>query len=448
MNKKYNLPGRKSIEMIEKIFDHIGRSHYVGMYGVCIDKGCGATIFDVDGNEYIDLFSGASVALLGYANMDIIERVKKQSEKIQHTCFPYSPGAPAVEFARAITATFPKKEKDEKIKALLGMSGSDSNDAAIKCARKFTGKRKIISFAGGWHGSTGFSYQANGFPSVMQGMNLPPGEFIHVPYPATADSSSEAIRLIKSECESGDVAAIIIETVQGDGGNLVPYKDSLEKIAKIIKENKALYIVDEVQSGNGRSGKYWEIEHFNVKPDLITSAKGVGAGYFPVSICMGREEMIDSLDKAQHVFTYTGNPIGCVAALQVVKTVNNPEFLSHVNKMSDIYKQELNKLVEKYEIVKEARGFGLHLGLEIQDEDMSYGGLLGFMCAQRGVYPGYFGANNEVLRIHPPLIISEREVRKSIEVIGECVDIINRKQVNEETMDNYKKYAVGLGNDR
>lgn len=446
MNIKNIIPGPQSRKVVKKTLCNLGTTQYIGMYGICIDRGWKDEIFDVDGNKYIDLFSGASVAILGYGNSQMENIITKQLKMIQHTCFPYSLSSISSEFCERIVATFPNKNKKESIKVVLGMSGSDANDAAIKCARKYTGRKKIISFKYGWHGSTGFSLQANGFPNTGEGFGGNPKDYIYVPYPFTEETSAIAIRSITNICMFEDVAAIIIEPIQGDGGNKIPYRYTLEAIAGIVQSFGGLVIVDEVQSGSGRSGKYWETEYFGIDPDLITSAKGLSAGYYPISVCMGRSELIESLTKAQHVFTYSGNPVGCAVALQVLDTVNNIEFLEHVNHMSSIYKIELQKLVDTYDIVKEVRGFGLHLGLEVCDESNSYGDLLGFICAQMGVYTGYFGVNNEVLRIHPPLIISEKHVRHSIRIITKAIEQISTNSVSKETMQLFHTYAVGLAN--
>jgi len=444
--QKYNLPGPKSKALIERTLLYIGKAQYAGLYGICIDKGKGSIIEDVDSNQYIDLLASGSVANLGYNNQKLIKAMTEQAEKIQHTMFIYSPNEVAAKYAKAITETFPKRENGEKIKVMFGTSGSDANDGAIKCARRFTGRKKIISFINGWHGSTGLSHQANGFAGVKEGLFFPENEFVQVPFPYNQETAQQAIDIIKKELAGGDVAGIIVECVQGDGGNKMPYPGALEEIANLVQEKSALFIVDEIQSGNGRSGKHWEIEHFNIKPDIITSAKGITGGYFPLSICMGREEIIESLGKVQFVFTYTANPIGCAVALQTLQIINNEKFLEQVNDISKIYKDGLTSLVRQYEIVKEVRGLGLHLGMEVRDGANPYGGLLGFLCAQRGVYPGYFGANNEVLRIHPPLIISVEEAKKSIEIIAECLDIIQYGEVDSNTLANYRKYAIGLGN--
>ena len=438
------IPGVQSRNVVEKTLCSVGTTQYIGMYGVCISRGWRDEIFDVDGNKYIDLFSGASVAVLGYGNDQLESVMMKQLKMIQHTCFPYSLSAVSLEFCEKIASTFPHSGEKDSIKVLLGMSGSDANDAAIKCARKHTGRKKIISFKHGWHGSTGFSLQANGFPNIAEGFEGRSEDYVYVPYPFTEETSAEAIRSITNFCMSGDVAGIIIEPIQGDGGNKIPYKNALEAIAGVVQSFGGLVIVDEVQSGSGRSGKYWEIEYFGISPDFITSAKGLSGGYYPISICMGRSELIESLAKAQHVFTYSGNPVGCAVALKVLNIVNNPSFLAHVNHISSIYKVELQKLVDTYDIVKEVRGFGLHLGLEVCDDEHSYGGLLGFVCAQMGLYTGYFGADNEVLRIHPPLIISEKHVRRSVRIIKKAIEQISTDSVSKEIMQLYNTYAVGL----
>lgn len=446
---QYSIPGSNSKQLLKKIFTHVGTTHYGGLYGVCIARGEKSCIYDVDNNKYIDLLSGGSVMNLGYSNKEILDIYHRQASTIPHTMFVYSPNEEAFTVSKLITEIFPFGTTSRfAVKTLFGLSGSDANDAAIKCARKFTGKKRIISFKNGWHGSTGLAQQANGFSGAQRGVFSKSKEFLHLPFPSTEATAGYVVERITKELRTQEVAAVLIECVQGDGGNLLPHGFILEEIALLAKSFGAVFIVDEVQSGNGRTGKYWASEHFGFVPDIITTAKGVTAGYYPFSVCMGRSEIIESLDKAQHIYTFSANPVACAIATHVIGVIRTKEFLSHVQHMAALFRKYLVPLKKKYAFVKGVRGYGLQMGLEIIPQGFFSAGLLGFLCAERGVYPGYFGAQNEVLRIHPPLTISAREVRISCEMISDCVELIERKSVSSKTIERYKRYAVGLGTNK
>lgn len=432
------IPDKKSIKLIRESKKYISEAHFSPLYGIVIKSGNKNKIKDINGKEYIDLLSGACVASLGYNNKKIIRSINKQYLLSQHDVLCYSASINSLNFSKKIIKTFSKKDD---VKLLFGLSGGDANETAIKCAFNYTKKTKVISFKNSWHGVFGLSEYASGFKNKNN------SNFFKITFPKDKESYDTCLKELNNLLKNKDISCMIMECILGDGGNFIPYKNSLKEIEFILKKNNVLLIIDEVQSGNGRSGKYWEFENFNLKPDIITTGKGLTGGYYPLSICLARKDIVDTIKQKQLIFTYAGNPIGCAAAITVVKEINNPFFLNRIKEMGNIYIKEFKEAKKKYKIIKEIRGLGLHLGLEIECE-YANAGILGLMCAERGVYPGYFGANNEVLRIHPPLTITEKEVKKSIKIILECIEIIENKKIPTYIYKNYEKYCIGLGENK
>ena len=442
---KTTIPGQKSIEVIQRMKKNIGKSLYIGLYGIILSKGKGALISDIDGNVFLDFLSGASVVNVGYGREDVIKTFADVSKRIQHTCFPYSPNLEAVELAEKFKTITPGNF-DKRV--IFGLTGSDSMDAGIKAARKFTKKRKVISFKNAYHGSTGISLQANGFPGLQKGLFL--GEdFIFVDFPSNKEHAEKILNEIEGILKKGDVCAIVTEPVQGDGGNVVPPLDFHKKLSDLVHDYDGLFVVDEVQSGTGRSGKWWEIEYFNVVPDILATAKGITSGYAPLSVCIGREEIINSLDKAQHLFTYSAHPPSCAVANKVISIIEEEKLMENAKIMGNLLKDKLNELCKKGSCARKARGMGLHIGFEVIDPDTNkpLGGLFGLRCLEKGLYPGYFGPNNNVMRLHPPLIINKEQMQFAIDTISDVVNEWDSGKFPKETIENYKKVGVGLGTD-
>jgi 4-aminobutyrate aminotransferase len=387
---------------------------------LAIDCGQGAYLTDVDGNTYLDFLAGASAVSLGYNNQELIQTYAQTAQKMQHCAFGYSPSQEAIDLAKKLIEITPG---DHSKLVLFGMTGSDSVDAAIKVSRRATGKPRIISFRASYHGSTGFSLAANGFGSLQRGLFL--GEnFSMVPFPSTREQAEITLTAIEDLLKNGDVAAVITESIQGDGGNVVPPDDFHSQLLELTHQYGAIFVVDEVQSGVGRSGAWWEIETFGVVPDILCTAKAITSGYVPLSACIAREEMARSLGKAQHLFTYSGHPPACAVARKVIDIIETRNIRQNAIDRGAQLVNGLQPLVEKYPSAHEVRGRGLHIGFEVKDgkTDKPLGGLFAYRCVEKGLYPGYFGECNNVMRLHPPLIINPEEIDFAIGTITSVVE--------------------------
>ncbi len=436
------IPGKKSRLIIERNSRSISSGHNAGLYGVCLLGGSGAKIYDVDGNSYIDFLSGASAVTLGYANQEIIEIYRTQAVQMHHSCYPYCPSSPAVRFAEELIAAFPDSRPLAR-KVLFGLSGSQVNHAALLCARRFTGRNKIISFKNTWHGSSGLAEEVTYFGRVVD-PKAKDGEVIYLDFPSTPARYKKTLAATTDLLKHHDVAAIILECVQGDGGNVVPLPGALEALTELARAHGAIVIVDEVQSGNGRSGKYWEVEYFNILPDIITAAKGITSGYYPLAVAIGRADVLEALPRLAHLNTFTANPVACEIGSYVLRTISQPDFLRHVNEMSLLLRAGITKLIKKYPLFKEVRGFGLHLGLEMKPSASIDAALFGFLCLQYGLFVGYFGLHKEVLRLHPPLIITAAEIKQALQIMEFCAKKVVSGKIKDTTMQAYREFAVGL----
>jgi 4-aminobutyrate aminotransferase len=321
-------------------------------------------------------------------------------------------------------------------------------DAAVKIAQTSTGKPRIISFRGGYHGSTGFSLSANGFSGLQKGLFLS-DYFTMCDFPTTPDQAERTLEQIETLMKRGDVAAMITECIQGDGGNVVPPPDFHKELAALTRRFGAIFVVDEVQSGAGRSGKWWEIETFGVIPDILCAGKAITSGYIPMSACIARADLAQNLAKAQHLFTYSGHPPSAAVGNKVFEIIENERLRENAFARGEQLKQGLQKLVNRYPFAKEVRGRGLHIGFEVYDDgkNLPLGGLFAFRCAEKGLYPGYFGSQNQVMRLHPPLIVTEEEIEFAIETISAVAGEWSRNEFPQSTIQNYRTYSVGLGTD-
>ena len=436
----------KSKQIIQEVNRYIAKTQYAGLYGCVLESGFGNKIRDVEGNEYLDFLSGASTVCLGYGRSDLINIYAKTAQKLCHSCFIYSPNVEAVILAKKLIqitpGNYPKK-------VMFGLSASDSIDGAIKASRAYTGKKIIISFRHSYHGSTGLSGQATGFLSLKKGM-YQSSEMIYLDFPTTETEAKKILKYAATVFRSRytEIACIIFEPILGDGGNIVPPKDFWSNLLGLTKKYKIISVADETQTGMGRSGKWWAIEYFEVYPDIIVTGKGLGGGYVPISACIGRSEILDSLSKAQHIFTLSGHPPSCAVATKIISIMEKQNIAPQVERKGKYFKHRLIKLIQQYrnDIFCEVRGMGLLIGISIKSlEGIPLAALFATRCVQKGLYVGYFGVHNEVVRLHPPLTITYTELDRAIAMLSEVFEEWKYKLIPSTTYAICRRYSKGLG---
>lgn len=406
----------KHKHVIKEINRYIAKTQYVGLYNIVLQKGKGNKIYDTEGHKYIDFLSGASTACLGYGREDLIKAYAEKARQLTHSCFVYSPNYDAVILAKKLVRIAPGKFQK---KVMFGTSASDSIDGAIKASRKYTGRRKIVSFTNAYHGSTGLAGQVTGFPLLHKGITVSSDvEFLH--FPATKvqarDTLKEAQKIL-----TPDVACIIFEPVLGDGGNIIPPEFFWKDLQILAKKQKILMIADETQSGMGRSGKWFASQNFHINPDIIVLGKGLGGGYVAISACIGRAKILDSLDKVQHVFTLSGHPPSCAVATKIISIIEKQNILIKVREKSDYFTEKLRRIAKQYNPFSdcEVRGLGLQIGMSIHSKDKEpLAEIFGNLCLEKGLYVGFFGSQNDVVRFHPPLTITKEEIDSALVILS------------------------------
>jgi 4-aminobutyrate aminotransferase len=421
----------------------VGRSNYIGLYGITLVDGQGSYVLDADGNVYLDCLAAASCNILGYSFAEIANTYHQVATKIQHSCFPYSPSLQAIELAEKLIQITPG---DDEKRVLLGLSGSDACDGAIEAVRKYTHKFDLIKFHNDYHGSTGLSQAASGFRGLNTGIYPHSSHFMTMDFPVTLEQRDATLGEIERILAKGHVGAVMAEPIQGDAGIQVPEPGFFPRLKQLLDRYQVLLIIDEVQSGMGRTGKWWAIEHENVIPDLLVTAKGLSAGYAPISAIIGREDVLNALTPAQHLFTYTGHPPSAAVALKVIQLIEAHHTIDNAEIVGARLLSGLQRIQSTFpQIIVAVRGRGLMIGVEINiSGDKLAGKVFATRCVEKGVYVGYFGVRQNVLRIEPPLIMTETEADLVVDTIHQVAEEMKHQHIPTSTIEKVKQYAIGL----
>ena len=426
-----SIPGPISQKLQAKRLQEV--SHGVGaLLPIYIDRAHGAILVDVDGNQFIDLGSGIGVTTIGHTNYDVVKAVQEQVAKLTHTLFTLTPYVPYVQVCEIMNRNAPGSF--EKRSALFN-SGSEAVENAVKIARKYTGRGEIAVFDHGYHGRTNLTMAMN-FKSMPYASGMGPFApgVTHVPmsYPfrdggiSGEDAAKRAITYMDKRIGGGNLAAIVIEPIQGEGGFMVPAPGFLQAIAKWAKENGIVMIADEVQSGIARTGKFfashWE-EGF--EPDLITFAKGI-AGGMPISGVVGRAEIMDSVHAGGLGGTFGGNPVSAAAAVAVLGQIEAGGVLERAQAIGSIFESRLGGMKAKYPVIGDVRGRGAMIAIEFVEpgthnpNSAAVDAVVKF-CHQNGVLVLNAGTYGNVIRFLPPLPISDDQLNDALDVVEAAI---------------------------
>jgi 4-aminobutyrate aminotransferase len=436
-------PGPKSQALLQRLQHAIGSANYTGLYGISLEKGKNYLVQDVDGNIYVDCLSSASSCSLGYGQDFLIKAYSDSAKDIQQTCFTYSPNVHAIELAEKLKTLWPDQSE---VRVMLGLSGSDSSGGAIKALRKYTKKPKVIHFKNDYHGSTGLSQQASDYGSLDDGIYSQNDLFIEHSFPTTDAQAAQRLIEIAADLALEDVGGIICEVIQGDAGIVVPPAGFIKGLRELTDATGTLLIVDEVQSGMGRTGKWWAFEHEDIVPDMIVTAKGLSGGYAPISAVIGRKEIIDSLSAGQHIFTFGGHPPSAAVACAVIDYIREKNLPDHAASLGSylIGELEVIKAVFPQQILQ-VRGKGLMIGLQINiDASDIAGKVFATRCAEKGLYVGFFGVDADIVRIQPPLILDQKGADFILATIKDVAVEIRDNKVPQKTYENVNKYSIGI----
>ncbi len=373
-------------------------------YQIVLDHGKGAYLWDVDGKSYLDFLGGIAVNVLGHDDPELVWAVTEQAHKMIHCSNLYYTQAQADAAARLV-------ELSGLGKAFFGNSGAEANEGAIKIARKWAtrqnpNKVKIITARMSFHGRTYATLTATGQPHYQEGLGPVPGGFTYVDF----NDIDELARTIDDE-----TCAVMLETIQGEGGVFTPAGDYLKKVRALCDQHHALLILDEIQAGIGRSGTFFAYENYGIKPDIVTLAKGL-AGGVPIGAFVVTDEVAQAFGPGDHGTTFGGNPLACAAANVVLRRVPEPAFLQHVRTVGAYFKTGLEKLQQKYpQLIRDVRGQGLILGAELTIPGRD---IVNAALAQGVIINCTVG---KVLRFIPPLIITEEQVDEVLKVLDEVL---------------------------
>ena len=401
------------------------------IHPIFADHAENATVTDVEGREFIDFAGGIAVLNTGHLHPKIIAAVQQQLTKLTHTCFQVLAYEPYVELCEKVNAKVPG---DFAKKTLLVTTGSEAVENSIKIARAATGRAGVIAFTGAYHGRTMMTLGLTGkVVPYSAGMGLMPGGIFRAQYPcalhgvSTDDAIASIERIFKNDAEPKDIAAIIIEPVQGEGGFYVAPKDFMQRLRALCDQHGILLIADEVQTGAGRTGTFFAMEQMGVAADLTTFAKSI-AGGFPVAGVCGKAEYMDAIAPGGLGGTYAGSPIACAAALAVMQVFEEEKLLDRCKAVGERLVTGLKAIQAKHNAVGEVRALGAMIAMELcegGDVHKPNAALTGQIVAKardKGLILLSCGTYGNVLRVLVPLTAEDALLDRGLAIIAECFD--------------------------
>lgn len=400
-NKKINVK-----EMLEDAERYLMNTY--NRYPIILRKGRGIKVWSIDGKEFLDFVAGIAVNVLGHCHQKIVIALQKQAQRLLHVSNLYHI-EPQIRLAMLLC----KNSFADKV--FFCNSGAEANEGAIKLARKYAkenfpdkGKFEIITALNSFHGRTLATLTATGQEKFQKGFEpLMPG-FRYVPF-----NDIHALRKVVNK----NTCAIMLEPIQGEGGVRIPSEGYLKDVRKLCDEMDILLILDEVQTGIGRTGKLFAYEHYDIKPDIMTLAKGLGGGV-PIGAVLATDKVATAFKPGNHASTFGGNPLVCAAAIATLETILEDGFLlDHCKRMGEYFLYRLNELKNSYpELIVEVRGKGLIIGMEINGDGTS----IVNACMERGILINCTAGN--VLRFTPPLIVEQKDIDRLIDVLEEVIE--------------------------
>lgn len=404
---------------------------------VPIKRAQGCTLEDFEGNSYLDLFSGISVTNAGHGHPAVVDAARDQLETFVHGCSYLHPNQPVVDLAERIAEGTP----GELQKTFFCNSGTEAVEGAIKLARKHTGNTEVIALEMAFHGRTLGSLALTGNKSYKQGMAPTLNDVSHAPAPyayrcprcdgaCTADCASDVEQVIETHT-SDDIAAVVVEPVMGEGGLIVPSTEWLEAVQAITHDHGGLLILDEVQTGYGRTGELFAAEHFGVTPDILTQAKGIANG-LPLGAFTAPAAIADSFESGDHLSTFGGNPVACRAALASIDALEDG-LIDNAREQGHYLQSALGELADEFDVVGDIRGLGLMYGVELVDPetdgprgvapapDKELASAVSDRLREAGIVIGVGGFHSNVLRVQPPLSIGRDDLELAVEAMRDAL---------------------------
>lgn len=432
---KTEIPGPKAMELLERKEMSVPRGPFNTIKTFAV-KGDGALLTDVDGNTFLD-FAGAIGSLnTGHCPKRVVDALHKQIDSYLHPCFHVMMYEPYVQLAEKLNEITPGEHSK---KTFFLNSGAEAVENAVKIARKYTGRKAIISFERGFHGRT---YMAMSLTSKVKPYKYEFGPFVpdtyKWPYPyyyrgdgLTAEQQDHQLlkrfeTFFLSEVPPEEVAAIIMEPVQGEGGFVIPSKRFVQGVKALCEQHGILFIADEVQTGFGRTGKMFASEHFDVIPDLMTMSKSIGAG-LPISAVTGRADIMDSANIGEIGGTYGGSPLGCVAALEVIRTIEEEGLIERAKRIGEMFLEKFQPLQAKYEEIGDVRSLGAMCAIEFVEDSSSMNPNKELVqeiiqaAHQNGLIIMSAGLYGNIIRLLTPLVVTDEQLSEGLDVLEKVI---------------------------
>ena len=386
----------------------------------------GARVTDPEGRVFVDFAGGIACQNTGHRFGPVVDAVHRQADLYLHQCFMVGVYEPYVETCRLLAELSPCAGSEQK--SILVNSGAEANENAVKIARAATGRPAVIVFDNAFHGRTLLTmtmtskvhpYKAGFGPFAPEVYRAP------APYPyhgvTTEDALDGLARLFKAEVDPEAVACVLLEPVQGEGGFVPMTPDFPARLAEVCREHGILYVDDEVQSGAGRTGKVWAIEHYDgVEPDLLVSGKSIGGG-LPLAAVTGRAELMDAVPPGGLGGTFGGNPLSCAAAVAALEAIREPEFLRRAARLGEVLRRRLEELAARHPGIGEVRGLGPMLALELEERTPQRAKAVVDAGFDRGLLLLSCGLYGNVIRLLPPLTIADEDLDEGLGLLDEAL---------------------------
>jgi len=401
------------------------------IHPIVADHAKNASVVDVEGREYIDFAGGIAVLNTGHLHPKVIAAVQAQLGKLTHTCFQVLAYEPYIALCEKINALVPG---DFAKKTLLVTTGSEAVENAVKIARAATGRAGVIAFTGGYHGRTMMTLSLTGKKvPYAAGMGLMPGGVYRAQYPCALhgvsvdDAIASIERIFKNDAEPRDIAAIVIEPVQGEGGFYPAPREFMQRLRALCDQHGILLVADEVQTGAGRTGTFFAMEQMGVVADLTTFAKSVGGG-FPIAGVCGRDAVMDSVAPGGLGGTYAGNPLACAAALAVLEVFEEEQLLARSKALGERLSAGLREIQRRHPVIGDVRGLGAMIAIELLEDGDPHkpaAALVNQVVAKardKGLILLSCGPYYNVLRILVPLTVEDALLDRGLAILAECFD--------------------------
>ncbi len=431
--------GPRSREIVAREARHIapGYQSFALYSGLAMARGSGATLWDEDGNQYIDFIAGIAVGSVGHCHPHYVETLKRQAERLTFGSFTTETRARFLELMASITP-----EGLTRIQLFSG--GAEAVEAGLRLAKAATGRQEVIGFWGGFHGKTGgvlgllgSDFKHHQGPFLPGQYSTPYADCYRCPlklrYPDCGIACAEYVRDVIRYQTAGEIAAIIVEPIQGTAGNIIPPDGFLRAIQSVARDHGALLFADEMITGFGRTGSMWGTDHDGVVPDIMTVGKGVGGG-FPLSGVVSTETLTSAKPWSNPSFSsssYGGNPLASAAGLAALEIILKEDLVEQSHRVGAVMLAELHRLKEKYRTVGEVRGRGLLLGIELVDDRQSRKPLdktitrdLYLECLRRGLVAMTYAPT---IRLNPPLVITEETARAGLAILDEALGVVLKR---------------------